>query len=100
TVSVGAESAPTDASGRATLRLPPGQIAVTAAKDGYEPATARADGVSGGERDVRLVLVTKATAQDQAPVVASTRTGLRIDDQAVPVEVLGRDRIEDNMLMA
>ena len=32
-------------------------------------------------------------------MVASTRTGRRIEDQAVPVEVLGRDRIEENMLM-
>ena len=99
TVAVGGESAATDASGKATLTLPPGLISVTAAKDGYESATARVDVVAGGERAVRLVLITKATEQDQATVVASTRTGLRIDDQAVPIEVLGRDRIEDNMLM-
>ncbi len=100
TVAAGGESAATDASGTATLALPPGQISVIATKDGYESATARVDVVAGGERAVRLVLIAKAAEQDQATVVASTRTGLRIDDQAVPIEVLGRDRIEENMLMS
>ncbi len=100
TVAVGGESAVTDVSGRATLAVPPGQISVIATIDGYEPATARVDVVAGGERTVRLVLIAKAAEQDQATVVASTRTGLRIDDQAVPIEVLGRERIEENMLMS
>ncbi len=33
-------------------------------------------------------------------VVAGTRTGLAMQDQAVPVEVLGRRQIEQNMLVA
>ena len=97
TVSAGGQSAATDASGVATLTLPPGPVSVTATKDGYEPATARVEVVAGAERAVRLVLTPKTTEQDQATVVASTRTGRRIDEQAVPVEVLGRgdDRTDD-----
>jgi outer membrane receptor for ferrienterochelin and colicins len=99
TVSAGGSSAATDASGVATLALPPGPVSVTATKDGYEPATARVEVVAGAERTVRLVLTPKPTDQDQATVVASTRTGRRIGDQAVPVEVVGRDEIEEQMLM-
>jgi outer membrane receptor for ferrienterochelin and colicins len=99
TVSAGGRSATTDASGIVTLALPPGPVSVIATKDGYEPVTAQVDVVAGGERVVRLVLTAKPTEQDQAAVVASTRTGLRIEDQAVPVEVLGRNVIEQELLM-
>ena len=74
TVSAGNQSAATDASGVATLTLPPGQISVTATKDGYEPATAGVDVVAGAERAVRLVLTAKAAGPEQSTVVASTRT--------------------------
>jgi iron complex outermembrane receptor protein len=100
TVSAGGESATTDASGVATLALPPGPVDVVATKDGYEPATVRVDVVAGAERAVRLVLTAKPTGRDQAAVVASTRTRRPIEDQAVPVEVLRRDTIERTMLMA
>jgi outer membrane receptor for ferrienterochelin and colicin len=100
TVSAGGESATTDASGVATLALPPGQVDVVATKDGYAPATVRVDVVAGAERAVRLVLTAKPTGRDQAAVVASTRTRRPIEDQAVPVEVLRRDTIERTMLMA
>ena len=99
TVSAGGQSAATDASGVAALTLPAGPVSVTATKDGYEPATVRLDVVAGGELTVRVVLTLKAAAQDQGTVVASTRTRRPVDDQAVPVEVLGRDRIEENMMM-
>lgn len=99
TVSAGGRSAATDASGVTTLTLPQGTVSVLATKDGYEPATARVDVVAGGERGVRLVLTAKPTGQDQATVVSTTRNGQPIEEQAVPVEVLGRDRIEENMLI-
>jgi iron complex outermembrane receptor protein len=100
TVSAGGRSAATDASGVATLALPPGPVSVIATKDGYEAATARVDVVDGSERTVRLVLTAKPTGRDQATVVASTRTGRPIEDQAVPVEVISREQIEQKMMIA
>jgi outer membrane receptor for ferrienterochelin and colicins len=99
TVSAGGVSAATDASGVATLALPPGAISVSATKVGYETASAPVDVVAGSERVVRLVLTAKSMDADQTPVVASTRTGLRINEQAVPIDVLRRDTIEANMLI-
>jgi outer membrane receptor for ferrienterochelin and colicins len=99
TVSAGGEPAATDASGVATLALSPGPVSVIATKDAYEPATGRVDVVADAERVVRLLLTARPTAQSQATVVASTRTGVPIEDQAVPVEVLERDEIVKNMLM-
>jgi outer membrane receptor for ferrienterochelin and colicins len=101
TVWAGAGSTPTDASGVATLTVPPGSVHVVATKNGYESAAARVDVVAGQERAVRLVLVltAKPTEGEEAPVVASTRTGLRINDQAVRVELLERSQIEETMLI-
>ena len=101
TVWAGGGSAPTDASGVATLTMPPGSVYVVATKNGYEAATARVDVVAGSERAVRLILIVtpKPTVPEEGTVVASTRTGLRIDEQAVPVEVLRRDEIDEMLLM-
>jgi iron complex outermembrane receptor protein len=98
TVSAGGASAATSPSGVATLTVPPGPIVVVATKDGYETSTVRVDVVVGAERAVRLVLMT--AAQGPVPVLASTRTGRTVEDQAVPVDVLRRDAIERAMLMA
>ena len=98
TVSAGGQSAATDASGIVTLTLPPGPVSVAATKNGYEPATARVDVVAGAERSVRLVMT--PAMREEGTVVASTRTGRRIEDQAHPVTVIGREEIEKKMLMA
>jgi iron complex outermembrane receptor protein len=99
TVSAGGVAAPTDASGIATLALPPGPVAVIATKNGYASASGHVDVVAGGERTIRLVLTSTAAPTEEFPIVAATRTGLRINDQTVRVEVLGRKPIEETMLM-
>src|SRR5262245_25345409 len=98
-VSAGSQSATTNVSGLATLTLPAGSVSVTAIKDGYAPSTASVTVVAGSEIGVRLVLITESTAGDQAALTATTRAGLRIADQAVPIGTLRRDVIEENMLM-
>ena len=100
TVTAGSQSTSTDASGIATLTLLPGPASVLASKDGYDSAEARVEVVAGKERAVRLTLRETTKHQDQPTRVASTRTGRPIDEQAVPVEVLGRGQIEDNLLIA
>ena len=74
TVSADGQSATTDAAGLATLTLPPGPITVIVKKDGYAQATARVD------------------------VVETTRARRPIDEQAVRIDVIGREAIETKML--
>ena len=97
-VLAGAESVTTDASGLATLSLSPGPVTVIVAKTGYDPATARID-VAGDERTLQVVLTAKPTGQEEGAVVASTRINRRVEDQPASLELLGRSRIEDQMLM-
>ena len=99
TVRAGNEPATTDASGIATLVLPPGRVSVVATKDGYGPATAGIDVAAGQQRDLHIVLTPTPAEREQPTVVASTRIPRRREEQAVPVEVIGRSTIEANLLM-
>jgi outer membrane receptor protein involved in Fe transport len=95
----GGMSMTTDTSGIATLVLPPGRVSVIATKAGYGPATAGVDVVAGQQRDVRMVLTPQPSEPGKPMVVASTRVPRRLEEQAVPVEVLGRSRVADTMSM-
>ena len=70
-----------------------------ATKAGYGPATASVDVVAGQQRDLRIVLTPNPAEQEQPTVVASTRIPRRLEEQAIPVEVIGRTRVEENMFM-
>ena len=96
TVSTNGVSAATDASGVGMLTLPAGTFSLVVTGDGYQPATALVVVVAGVERNIRLMMV--PTTPEEGAVLASTRTGQRIDDQAVPIAVLGRQQIEASML--
>ena len=96
TVSASGVSAVTDANGVVTLTLPAGSAFVTAAADGFEPATASVDIVAGAPRAIRLVIT--PNVPELGTLVASTRTRPRLEDHAVPVAVLDRDQIDGRLL--
>jgi len=91
--------ATTDDAGAASLDLPRGRSVITVTRDGYLTATAEVDvsGVPG--QVVRVELVPQPVVEEEITVVASTRTGRRVEDQPMRVEVLGREEIEEKMLM-
>ena len=95
-VSAGGASATTNASGVATLTLPAGPVELIATHEGYEPSTVRASVVAGTERAIRVVMTPAATGQ--GPVLATPRNGLNVEDQAHPVTLLDRTRVETAML--
>jgi len=94
-VTAGTQSASTDSSGVASLSLPAGKVVVVATKDGYQMAKSPVDVATGAAITVRLAMT--PAMRDDGTVVASTRTGRRADDQAVPVAMLTRDRIDARM---
>ena len=53
----------------------------------------------GEERVVRVELEPELTLEEEVTVIASTRTGRRIEDQPIRVEALDREEIEEKMLM-
>jgi hypothetical protein len=52
-----------------------------------------------GEITVIVELQPQPAIEEEVTVVATTRTGRRLDDQPMRVEVLGREEIEEKMLM-
>jgi iron complex outermembrane receptor protein len=97
-VSVAGRSSVTDAQGRLTVTMPPGPIHVTVTKDGFAPVAVDVT-VSGSEFPVLIDLTSPPTVEEEVVVVATTRTGRRLEDQPTRVEVLGREEIEEKMLM-
>jgi len=89
----------TDAGGIATLTLAVGRTEITVTKDGYIPASITIDVTSAPDQLVRVTLTPRPTVEEEVTVIASTRTGRRLDDQPTRVEVLSRDEIEEKMLM-
>ena len=68
-------------------------------KSGFVPATATVKVAAGAVQDVVVELQAETTFEETLTVVASTRTEKRLEDQPMRVEVLGREEIEEKMLM-
>jgi outer membrane receptor for ferrienterochelin and colicins len=98
-VTAGRAAATTDTGGIAVLTLLPGAHDLAVVKDAFVPVTVAVDVVGGQTRAVIVDLAAEPTVEEDVTVVASTRTGGRIDDQPMRVEVLSRDEIEEKMLM-
>ena len=93
-----AAAARTDAEGRAVLRLPAGDRAVTVRKLGFGPRTLNLSLRAGADTTLDVSLE-EAAEELEAIVVTSTRTGQRIEDEPTRVEVLAREEVEEKMLM-
>ena len=88
-----------DDNGVVALSVPEGRVQVTVLQEGFIPITVPVDVVAGQERLVRVELVEELVVEEEVTVVASTRTERRIEDQAMRVEVLNREEVEEKMLM-
>ncbi len=89
----------TDATGLAVFDTPPGTIQVTVVRDGFVPVTVLIEVIAGQPLVVRIELVRQLVVEEEVTVVASTRTDRRIEDQAMRVEVLNREEIQEKVLM-
>lgn len=98
-VTAGEATATTDADGRAALVLPAGAMAITVTKDGFVDVSTTLTVVAGEDASLVVTLAEVPTVEDEVIVVATTRTGRRLEDQPTRVEVLGREEIEEKMLM-
>ena len=89
----------TGADGTTTIVIAPGTVDITVLKPGFAPATASVQVAAGATQDVLVELQAQPTVEETVTVVASTRTDKRLEDQPMRVEVLGREEIEEKMLM-
>ncbi len=99
TVVAGIVSSVTDASGMVVLGVAAGALRITVSLRGFLDASAELTVDAGVDTHVNVELVRTPVVEEEVIVVASTRTGRRLDDQPTRVEVLGREEIEEKMLM-
>jgi iron complex outermembrane receptor protein len=80
------------------LDLPPGPIAIVVVKEGLAPSSVTVELRAGEVRTVTIDLKRQEEMEESVTVVA-TRTDKRIEDQAMRVEVLDREEIEEKLMM-
>ena len=97
-VSAGGERHTTGATGEATLVLSVGERTVTVEKAGFLPQTIVLT-VAAGPNPPRTVTLVPAPVVTEDVIVTATRSGKRLQDEPLRVEVLGRDEIEEKLLM-
>jgi iron complex outermembrane receptor protein len=74
-------------------------IDVTVVKEGFAPATTTVSVPIGGEQTLIVELQPTPTIEEEVTVIGATRTGKRLEDQPMRVEVLAREEIEEKMMM-
>lgn len=98
-VTAGSRSAEAGADGVVEMELTPGTVTVVATKAGFFEGKAEAHVTEGQVTTVKIELVPQPEVEEDVVVVASTRTGRRLEDQPTRVEVIGREEIEEKLLM-
>jgi outer membrane receptor for ferrienterochelin and colicins len=88
----------TDESGVARLTLPAGDVRIEVRRFGFKSDTAQVRIEPGREASV-VVELRAAVLEAEGIVVTSTRTGRRVQDEPLRIEVLDREEIEEKMLM-
>ncbi len=84
--------------GAVEITVPAGVVAIHASLGGFADVEVTVT-VRGDERVVVPVRLGPTGVDEEVVVVASTRTGRRIEDQPMRVEVLDREEIEEKMMM-
>ena len=85
--------------GTVTISAAPGALRIVVSKAGFAESVVEVMVAAGRAHTVTVDLLVQPTVEEEVTVVASTRTGRRLEDEPVRVEVLGREEIEEKMLM-
>ena len=92
-------TAETDARGEARLELAAGEQELLVRRAGFAPATVRVAVAAGGTVEAAVQLRAERF-EDTVTVVAATRSGRMVEDQALRVEALPQEEIEENSTLA
>jgi outer membrane receptor for ferrienterochelin and colicins len=84
--------------GVATITLGAGTFVVVVSKEGLMPVTASVT-LAGGEMRTLMLDLEPQAALEEHVTVSATRTGGRLEDQPMRVEVLDREEVEEKLMM-
>ena len=88
----------TDERGVASADVKPGRVEIVVAKEGFEPVSLAVDVRAGESRTIPVELQPQSEIAEHV-TVSATRTERGIEDEPMRVEVLGRDEIEEKLMM-
>jgi iron complex outermembrane receptor protein len=91
----GPARAVTDGRGRASIAVPPGGCTLVISKSGLSPVTVP---ITPGDAPITVTLE-ELPEVEESIVVTATRSGRLAADQALRVEIVGREEIEEKLLM-
>jgi outer membrane receptor for ferrienterochelin and colicins len=97
-VTAGGARGSADSSGAALLVLPAGRVRVEIRHAGMQPESVDVEMRAQAQTDVTVELHAPVELEEEV-IVTATRTGKRLQDEAVRVEVLAREEIEEKLLM-
>lgn len=97
-VGAGTTTSVTDATGRAVLRVPAGQVRLRATRGGFQPGELLLHLRPGQDTAVTIELE-PAESELEDIVVSVTRSSRRLADQPTRIEVVGQEEIEEKLLM-
>lgn len=87
----------TDVAGVLTATVPAGAVEIVVVKQGFASVTSSLTVAAGQQQTVEVDL--QSSTFEEEITVSATRTDKRLEDQAMRVEVLAREEIEEKMLM-
>jgi iron complex outermembrane receptor protein len=99
TVVVNGTISPTNPQGFVVVPVAPGKVEITAVKEGFLPVTTTVQVAAGQEQRVLVQLDRQPKVEEEVVVVASTRTGRRVEDEPIRVEVVPQEEIDEKIFM-
>ena len=96
---VNGEAHETDANGQVTFAAGPGELSIQVIKEGFLPVSVSVEVIAETKHRVQVLLDASPVVEEEVTVVATTRSARGVEDQPMRVEVLGREEIEEKMLM-
>jgi outer membrane receptor for ferrienterochelin and colicins len=88
----------TDTRGMVSIDVPPGRVEITVVKDGFAPLTTSIT-VEANQVQPVLVDLAKQPTVEEHVTVSATRTDKGIEDLPMRVEVLGKEELDEKVLM-
>ncbi len=89
---------PTDFRGVVVLRLTPGTHSLIARKIGFQPESLQVT-LRAGIDTTLVMLLAEQSVELSSVMVSATRSGRRIEDEPLRVEVLAQEEVEEKLLM-
>src|SRR5678816_4437162 len=89
----------TDERGEAHLSLASGEHTITVSRSGFAPATVLIMAQAGADTFVTVQLV-EHRLESEVVVVTATRSGKVVEDQAIRVETVPEEEIEENLTIS